>query len=405
MTPPHNGIAVLLELLAKRRPLLLAGAGASAVVGYPLWEPLIKSLAADFAPGVTLSPDVRLAADQIADAALAHGRQRFEEYLKRLDLTFRREGRRTGDLRFHKRLVSLGFCGLITTNYDPTLEDSCLAEFTRPGATPHICEPIDLRNRRPYLVFEFLRSIGLGDSPPRHVLHIHGFHSAPDRLILGMRAFEDAYGHVVTQPDEYLRTLPRKVLWTLLAMRPVLFVGFGMQDPFFNAVLDLLKSDFLLTDEPAHLVITHYDVDPATVGILEPHVAHEEAMKKIREKLPPGVVPIFYHAPIGPDGLANHSELVSLIGDIAGRLGRRPGNDTVDRLTQRSLAHPASGRATCSRCTFAAPSSRGAGVFWCSSIATRFGVMSSCARPSLSTAIFWTYFATTRARRPRPLDC
>jgi len=333
MTARHDGVAILLDLLAKRQPLLLAGAGASAVVGYPPWEPLIRSLAADFAPAVTLDSDARLAADQIAATAGAEGR--FNEYLKRLDLTFRREGRTTSDLRFHKRLVSLGFSGLITTNYDPTLEDACMAEFTTPGAI-HTCEPIDLRDRRPYLVFEFLRGIGLNNNP-RHVLHIHGFHNAPERLILGMRDFEDAYGHVVTQHDSSLRTLPRKVLWTLLATRPVLFVGFGIEDPFFSAVLHLLRNDFLLTDEPAHLVITHYDVDPATLGILEPHVAHEEAMNRIRAKLPPGLVPIFYHAPLGPDGRADHAALGSLIGDIAGRLGGRPASDTVDRLMRRAL--------------------------------------------------------------------
>ncbi len=332
MTPPHDGIAVLLELLAKRQPLLLAGAGASAVVGYPPWEPLIRRLAAEFAPGVVPDSDVRRAADQIADTARARGR--FDEYLKSLDLTFSRAGRATSDLRFHRRLVSLGFSGLITTNYDPTLEDACVEEFTAPHAI-HTCEPIDLRDRS-YMVFEFLRSIGL-HREPRQVLHIHGFHNAPGRLILGLRDYENAYGHSVSQPDAYLRTLPRKVLWTLLATRPVVLVGFGMEDPFFNAVLHLLRNDFLLTDEPAHLVITHYDLDPAAVGIVEPHVAQADAMDRIRAKLPPGLVPIFYRAPVGAAGRTDHTALGPLIGDIAGRLGRRSGSDTVDRLTQRSL--------------------------------------------------------------------
>ena len=63
----------------------------------------------------------------------------------------------------------------------------------------------------------------------------------------------------------------------------MLFVGFSRTDPFFNKTLELMKSDFILTDEPAHYSIVPYDVDlAATAGVLDPAVAHEEAKQKIR---------------------------------------------------------------------------------------------------------------------------
>ena len=55
-------------------------------------------------------------------------------------------------------------------------------------------KPIDLTDDRPYLVFDFLRN--LGESPQHNrVLHLHGLHSAPRRMILGLRDYVNAYGH------------------------------------------------------------------------------------------------------------------------------------------------------------------------------------------------------------------
>ena len=99
-------------------------------------------------------------------------------------------------------------------------------------------------HNRPYLVFDFLRRLG---ESPRHsgVLHLHGLHSAPDRLILGAEHYARAYGHDLSSANADLRTLPRKIIWTLLATRPVLFVGFSMADPFFTKTLELVGGDFI----------------------------------------------------------------------------------------------------------------------------------------------------------------
>jgi len=85
----------------------------------------------------------------------------------------------------------------------------------------------------------------------------------------------------LSAPDAALRTLPRKIIWTLLATRPILFVGFSMSDPFFSKTLDLVRRDFILTDEPAHFSIMPYDVDlAATAGVIDPANAHEQAKEK-----------------------------------------------------------------------------------------------------------------------------
>jgi hypothetical protein len=157
---------------------------------------------------------------------------------------------------------------------------------------------------------------------------------------LGASDYAKAYGHDLSAPDAALRTLPRKIIWTLLATRPVLFVGFSMTDPFFNKTLELVKHDFILTDEPAHFSIVPYDVDlAATAGVLDPAVAHEEAKQKIRATLPGWLVPIFYHAPRDPaTGLQDHSQLAALIEDLGGRAGTAPRVESpIDRLARRTL--------------------------------------------------------------------
>jgi len=305
-------------------------------MGYPLWAELVTELAREFVPGLALSDDYLADVDKIADAADAAGR--LDEYFKWLDRAFCFDGAPRKDLRFHRQLISLGFSGLITTNFDPTLEQACMTEYSAVGSV-HRCESIDLRDSRPYLIFEFLRSLG---AKPQHerVLHLHGFHSLPRRLILGARDYADAYGHDLSAPDAALQTLPRKIIWTLLATRPVLFVGFSMRDPFFNKALELVKSDFILTNEPAHFSIIPYEVDlVATAGVLDPAVAHEEAKQKIRRTLPGWLVPIFYYAPRDPiTGRQDHSQLTTMIEDLRGRVGTASETESVvDRLARRAL--------------------------------------------------------------------
>ena len=146
MLPPRNGVARLVPLLNERRALLLAGAGTSADMGYPLWSDLVLRLAAEFAPELDLSDDKLADVDRIASVADKAGRT--SEYYKWLDRTFSVDGALRRELRFHQRLISLGFCGLTTLNFDPTLERACIAEFS--GAVGvHRCETDRSHGRSP----------------------------------------------------------------------------------------------------------------------------------------------------------------------------------------------------------------------------------------------------------------
>ena len=325
-----DNVGFLAETIRTRRPLLLAGAGASAMVGYPLWTPFVQQLASDFAPQIQEFEELLAVVDLIADTARGNGHE--DQYLKALYETFCPE-KRTDDMRFHRNLVSLGFSGIVTTNFDVTLEHACNLHF-RPQLENIPCDSIDLRDPdRRFSTFRFLRDLGTDDSR-RHVLHLHGIYNAARRMVLGARSYEAAYGH--RQPDENdaLQTFHRRIVYTLLARGPVLFAGFSLTDPFFNALLSVLERDFVLTEEPAHFAILSYDFVPVEGATAqEVAAAHEAAQESVRKKLRGWIVPICYHAP-GRD----HSALTRLIEDVGAALDTvTPAVSAVEDLAARTI--------------------------------------------------------------------
>src|SRR5450432_476615 len=98
---------------------------------------------------------------------------------------------------------------IATTNYDGLIE-----EVTR-------LNPITWRSRAE--VEEFLQG------REETVLHLHGYHSDPQSVVLGIRSYEEVLG------DEHAQTSLRSLLLT----KTLVFVGFGagLKDPNFGALL------------------------------------------------------------------------------------------------------------------------------------------------------------------------
>lgn len=284
----------------------------------------MQSLAQEFAPTHALTGDPLDDVDLIESQA--RQADRHDEFLKYLDDIFHPERRAGCDLTFHRRLVSLGFCGLATTNFDTALEQACAVDA-------HGCEPIELGDPlRRYEVFRFLRGLQATDHHSR-VLHVHGVHTSPGRLILGAKSFAKAYGHEIQSSSSALETLPRKVLWTLLATRSVVFVGFGLTDRFLRKTIDLVNEDLFLTDEPAHFAILPLETD-AFVHLrgVEFEAARHAWEREKAATLPKAIVPIFYDA-LGDD----HSALDSLVSRIGKQLGVQQPSFAIDSLLERTL--------------------------------------------------------------------
>ncbi len=302
-----DGIHKLISLLRERRGVLMVGAGSSAIVGYPHWGNLINELRGMFAPELPkpTSDDILKYSDQIKKSA--NESRRIDEYYKFLDRIFAPHKNRQNYTEFHCALVKLGFCGLATTNYDMVLEFA--AGAVNEGGDYRRCESIDLCNKdRRYHVFDFLRSL----SPENlyiSVLHLHGCHNNPKEIILTREDYLDKYGmksHEEDSPPDpgrILDSLHRKVIWSLLVMHPLVFVGFSMSDPFFMDLLRIVQHDFSLDADTVHFVIMGYS-DAGERGEIE---------RRLKSY---GVQPVFYYAPKDRNGVVDHRGLQNMIFDL-----------------------------------------------------------------------------------------
>ncbi len=317
----------LIPLLREKRPVLMVGAGSSQFVGYPLWGELVEEMGRRFAPSLERPKGVSLAeyADKVKDLLRREGR--INDYFNFLERQFEPKPRNHDE--FHLALVKSGFCGIITTNYDSVLETAIMEAYNTENA-PFLCEPLDLCQERPYLVFDFLRGLSLGKSL-RWVLHIHGYCRNPMKMILTRNDYLDRYGELAFDESgkplrRILDTLHRKVIWSLLTMHSVVFVGFSMEDEFFMQMLGVVQTDFALGSDPIHFAILSYTANEDM----------ERASNILQRK---GIMPIFYHVPEYEESnyKADHTGLKRLIFEIADSAGVSVGSPSIFDVTKKMM--------------------------------------------------------------------
>lgn len=299
----------LISLLKKKEILLMVGAGSSATVGYPSWKKLIIDIKDYFAPEwQDLSDESKLEYSNKLKEKIINLDHRGNEYYQFLDTTFElKSGEKFTN--FHKSLVKLGFCGIITTNYDEVLELAVGAAFSKNDGDYWHCEAIDLCEQKPYRVFKFLRSLS-PNNKHEEILHLHGYHKNPENLILTWNDYRKKYGELDLNNDTItkkasrpLDTLHRKVIWSLLTIHSLLFVGFSLEDDFFMDMLEIVQYDFELHSKPIHYAIMSYSSDSDI----------SETREKLKHK---GVTPIFYQKVKNIDGSDNHIGLQDLVFEI-----------------------------------------------------------------------------------------
>ena len=317
----------LVSLLKEKRAILMVGAGSSKLAGFPLLNELIDELS-QLTPSLSGSKgdDLTAYADLIKDQL--DRERRIKEYHKFLDRTFQPKNNRNNHTTFHCALVKLGFCGIITTNYDKVLETAVGETFSEDGYC--WCEPIDLCLPKPYRVFDFLRSLS-PNTDHRWVLHLHGYFYNSEQIILTRKDYLRAYGELGANgmdgnSNRILDTIHRKVIWALLAMHSLVFVGFSMKDEFFMKMLEVVRKDFELDSEPVHFAIMNYTSDE-----------DRERTSLILRCM--GVLPIFYHVPElrSPNDSPDHSGLQRLVFELADLVGIPIESPSILNLTQKML--------------------------------------------------------------------
>jgi hypothetical protein len=217
------------QLIRDEKMLLLVGAGVSMRVEYPSFESFAHQLVERFGVDVSHVPEDDPSAIAGAVKTGLAETDRLDEFYAHLELTFGPDGRAQRYDAVHRILVSAGFRGIATTNYDSVLVDAASAGGDR-------CEYLDLCLPRSFAVFDFLRATS-GGRHRRSVLHVHGWFQNPEHLVVTSDDYARRYGPYYEETPEggqvrvELDTMHRKVIWALLVSYPVLFVGFSLRDP------------------------------------------------------------------------------------------------------------------------------------------------------------------------------
>ena len=258
----------LIKTLREDRPLALVGAGSSARLGYPGWNQLLELLAAEIR---RLRPKADAELKDLAGDPDALWRA--EEYRRLLGDGFGPFMRSTFDRRatatataydgFHQDLVRLPIAHVLTTNYDPVLEEAHVAVFRQPARVVEWKDQADMR--------EFIERAAHPGFERRYV-YLHGRYNAPETLVLTENDYKT---HYAPHGDAWQR------LFALLATRRLVSFGFSLSDWDFMAVFREVQAR-LGAGGPRHFALLASDgqPDPATVR------------RRLRGKF--GVEPVFY---------------------------------------------------------------------------------------------------------------
>ena len=326
----------LIELVDSGEAILFVGAGSSVRVGYPDWWSLIEKLedlACECGGGFKRKKDNYKNGDSLEyltyagkiKSHICKQNGNLSEYHALLYKEFKRKTRAFDD--FHKRLVSLPFRGILTTNYDTVLE-AALGDIEPSYASDNSLVIDDQSAGR---VHEFLMAMNNDKQIPKRIAHVHGKFDPVNSIILDDIDYRQAYGiEVVKEAPEskyklkisdlklkisdlkfyggnpaqidFKWTLHRKLLWSVLATRRVVFVGFSLDDPYFEKMLETVSKDLWRWDKPIHFAIMS----------ISPDSVQDSKDKAKRLKREYGIETVFYE---NLDG--SHLSLDHIIAEIA----------------------------------------------------------------------------------------
>ena len=92
----------------------------------------------------------------------------------------------------------------------------------------------------------------------RRIAHLHGTFNPADSIILSIEDYKRAYGLDPTAEDDEEKNTSRlrfRLLWAVLATRRVVFVGFSMDDPYLNKILETVSEDLWTWNKSTHFAI------------------------------------------------------------------------------------------------------------------------------------------------------
>jgi SIR2-like domain len=297
-------------LIHSRPCVLFAGAGTSKMAGYPLWRELLDEMQTCLADRGLADPrkdpdNLLRSADELYDCFDKNGLLD-PDYYSFLYQTFRPKP--TQSLELQNILVSLPFRGIATTNWDKCFEIAIRRDW--PERTQSLFECC-FHPQHPNHVRDYFDSLWR-DAPSISVGHLHGVYDFAKEIILTASQYDDAYG------SGGKWTFLRRTIWALMTTQRLIFVGFGMDDPFITTLLKFVSGELWDRNGTVHYFITHVSADTK-----KDPIAYRRALRAEM-----GVQSIFYQVQ-GND----HSRLSDLLYDLgANPAANRRGQPRVSEL-------------------------------------------------------------------------
>lgn len=306
----HGLVRRVQELLSQSDALIFVGAGLSRWSGLPGWRALVGELAQFLENEGLPAALVRreLARNDLLQAA-SYGvdtltSQQFGRFIRQVCRVATAQPHEV-----HRRLVCLPATSFITTNYD-TLIESALRLWRETTSFQIVT------NNQLTEIATIVQARAAG-----FVFKPHGDVNSVDSIILTREHYRTLHGE---------RRNVLKAMELLLVSRPVLFVGFGLTDPDFHYVRDILSAVF------KDKTIDHYAIVAN---------ASEEEIVYWRRNFALHLVP--YAAP-EVSASEDHSDLLPLLealgespqGNVPpsnGGIARGSSNSTIEQKTPSSI--------------------------------------------------------------------
>lgn len=217
----------LKQVLAQEDTILFIGSGISLWAGLPTWSGMIEELA-QFVECSGAKADL-IRAEAKRGELLQAASYGFDKLTKEQIGEFIRAACRYGIAKphdIHQKLVALGPRCFITTNYDDLIEQSLRKwqpdRFYKPPVTNrHLTETAEIVHARA-IDFIFKPHEDAGDT---------------ESIVLT----REQYRQLLPQGE---RQVALESVKMLLASRPVVYFGFGLRDPDFIYVRDLLTNTY-----------------------------------------------------------------------------------------------------------------------------------------------------------------
>ena len=272
----------LRDLLAEEDTILFVGSGISNWSGLPTWSSLITELA-DFLESHGIDSSLMRAemraGDLLQAASYAFDRLTKPQIARFMRTSCRVETAQPHDV--HKKILALGPHSYITTNYDTLLEQALQRWH------PERPQPLVVTNRNLLELAEIVHT-----RATNFIFKPHGHIQDSESIILSREQYRD-----LLPQGEYAAAL--ETLRTLMATRPVLYLGFGLRDPDFLYIRNIL--------------LNIYKEAPRDHYAIMPDIVTEERDYWRRHY---GIHLINYSTDLAPDGVGAHSPLLHLLDSL-----------------------------------------------------------------------------------------